>query len=1002
VVATVLTFLAADDEPVVHEAVAAHAGRSAVGDGCVVAAFDAVDAAVAAALAIGRCAPGARVALHADAGRCIRLRDVANDGQMLVAAALVQDGLMPARSLLDLGVHRLRDLAPGERVFELRRAGDDAGPRPLRSLDPSRTNLPVQLTSFVGRRVELAAVAELLPRARLVTLTGAGGSGKTRLALQVAADQAGRFADGVWWVELADVTDPALVAEAVAAATGALAAPGRSLTTQLAARRLLVCLDNCEHVLDGAADVAEALLRDCPEVSILATSREPLGAGAETIWRVPTLAGDDALALFAERAAQVRPGFELDQPTTAVVRALCARLDGIPLALELAAAWLGTLTPAQIEAGLDDRFALLVRGRRGAAPRQQTLAASIDWGHGMLDEGDRVAFRRLAVFAAGFDLDAARAVCDGDDALGALGRLVDKSMVIAEDHDGRARFRLLETMRQYALERLREAGEVDDARDRHLDHFLFVVEDMAPERDRDKDAWRERLLVDYDNLRAAVRWGLAAQDPERGRRLAAGLPWLWHLTGHGRDGLDVIRQAIARAPDDRSLVQARLLCGAALVADTAGPLDVGFDPAQAALDLAREHGDARLEALCLALIAVRELAADFDRASEAGAAAERAGRAAGDGFVVDATRALRGMVLQLRDDHAAAQETLAEAVDGLLARGDRGVAATAVGFQATSALCTGDLAAARELAQRAVAIAAPLADYHRVGTSRAVLALVLGTRGELDAALATMEPVLRLVEGAEGAVFVPGLARTMGTLHLWRGDADEALRWLEPAADPLAPLPEALALAGRSEEADAPAARAEEVARAHGMPRALADALEQQGFLAATDDPERAIDLHHQALAIRVEHGLRTFYPDSLDALAALAGYVGRTEHAARALAASDRARAELGYPRRPTLQTLVADVVPDPGEALALDDAVSHVRRTRGARARPPGGWASLTPTELEVVRLAVEGLNNPEIGARLFMSRSTVKTHLSHVYAKLGVANRTELAKLAAAHLS
>ncbi|HKE81018.1 MAG TPA: LuxR C-terminal-related transcriptional regulator [Solirubrobacteraceae bacterium] len=864
-----------------------------------------------------------------------------------------------------------------------------------------RTNLPVQLTSFVGRRIELAAVAELLARARIVTLTGAGGSGKTRLALQVAAGQAARFGDGVWWVELADVTDPALVADAVAAATGALAAPGRSLTAQLAGRRLLVCLDNCEHVLDGAAEVAEALLRDCPELSILATSREPLGAGGETIWRVPTLAGDDAVALFAERAALVRPDFELDPPTTAAVRALCARLDGIPLALELAAAWLGTLTPQQIEEALDDRFALLVRGRRGAPPRQQTLAASIDWGHGMLGEGDRVAFRGLGVFAGGFDLDAARAICHGGDALGALGRLVDKSMVIAEDHDGRARFRLLETLRQYALERLREAGEDDAARDRHLDHFLSLVEDMAPQLDRDKDAWRERLVIDYDNLRAALRWGLAADDPERGRRLAAGLPWLWHLTGHGRDGLDVIRQAIARAPDERSLVQARLLCGAALVADTAGPLDVGFDPALAALDLAREHGDARLEALCLALIAVRELAVDLDRAAQAGAVAERAGRAAGDGFVVDATRALQGMVLHLRDDHGAAQATLAEAVGGLLARGDRGVAATAVGFQASSALYTGDLAAARELAERAVAIAAPLADYHRVGTTRAVLALVLGTSGALDAALAAMEPVLRLVEGAEGTVFVPGLARTMGTLHLWRGDAGKALRWLESADDPLAPLPEALALAARTDEASAAAARAEDVARTHGMPRARADALEQQGFLAATDDPERAIDLHHEALAIRVDHGLRTFYPDSLDALAALAAYVGREELAGRALAASDRARAELGYPRRPTLHALVADLVPDAGEALALDDAVAYVRRTRGARARPPGGWASLTPTELEVVRLAVEGLNNPEIGARLFMSRSTVKTHLSHVYAKLGVANRTELAKLAAAYL-
>jgi predicted ATPase/DNA-binding CsgD family transcriptional regulator len=900
--------------------------------------------------------------------RCERLREIANDGQTLLSsltASLVADALPAGWSLHDLGMHRLRDLSHPERVFELRADGVAEAP-PLRSLDAYPNNLPLQLTSFVGRRAELDAVHRLLTGERLVTLTGAGGSGKTRLAAQVAAEQADRWPDGVWWVELVSAGDGAQVAELVAAAVGVLVEPvqgaRRSLLAQLPGRRMLVCLDNCEHVLDGAADVADAVLRTCPESSLLTTSREPLGIPGEAVWRIPSLSEDEALSLFVERGSQVRPWFSLDPANESAVRTMCARLDGIPLALELAAAWLGTLTPAQIEAGLDDRFALLVRGPRGVPARQQTLAASIAWSHDLLDEPDRVVFRRLAAFSGGFTLDAARAACgNGAEVLEALGRLVDKSLVVAGD----ARFRMLETIREYAGERLREAGEEASTRDRHLDHYLAVVEASEPELDRDKDAWRARLEAEHDNLRAALDWGLSADDPERGRRLASGLPWLWHLHGHGPEGIEFLQRAIRRAPDDRSVLQARLLTGVALVADTAGPLDIEYDVAQRALELATEHGDERLRRLCLALSAVGQFYTDFDAAWELACENLDAAEAAGDGFVVDATRALQGIILHLRDRHDEARPLLESAAAGLLGRGDRGVAATVVGFQAAGALYTGE--PARELAERAVEIAEPLGDYHRVGTARSTLALVLGAGGDVGAGLRVMEPVLRLLERADA--FVPGMARVLGTLHLWRGDLEDAVRWLEResrstdrgadtylAAQALPPLGAALRLLGRDDEAAGVLDRAVAVARTLGMPRVEADALEQQAHLAA--DP----DLHHEALALRVEHGLRGSYAGSLDALAALTG--------------------------RPD---------PEMRARMTLEEAVAYVRRARGTRARPPGGWASLTPTELDVVRLAVEGLNNPEIGKRLFMSRSTVKTHLSHVYAKLGVANRTELAALA-----
>jgi predicted ATPase/DNA-binding CsgD family transcriptional regulator len=909
-------------------------------------------------------------------------------------------------------------------------AGTESPHRDTRARAPR--NLPVQLTGFVGRQAERAGVGRALADRRLVTLTGVGGAGKTRLAAQVAADQAERWPDGVWWVELGAVTDAADVAEVVASTIGVLVEPVRgplgSVTVALADCRTLVCLDNCEHVLEGAAEVAAALLRACPEVTVLATSREPLGLPGETVWQVPPLTTDDALALFVERAGAVRPGFALDAAGEAAVRAMCARLDGIPLALELAAAWLRTLTPQQIESGLDDRFGLLVRGPRGAVPRQQTLAASIEWSHALLDEHDRTVFRRLATFPGGFGLEAARSVAAAGavarvGVLDALGRLVDKSLVVATESGGEARYRLLETIREFAADRLEEAGEVAATRDRHLAHVLAFAEGIEPELRRDMDAWRTRLEPEQANLRAALDWGLAAPDPEPGRRLAAALPWLWHLHGQGPEGIDFLRRAIRRAPQDRSRLQARLLTGIALVADTASPFGLEFDAAQRALEIATEQGDEPLRALCLTLSAVGRFFTDFDAAWRLSVEALEVAEAAGDAFVVDAARALQGIILHLRDRHEAAEPLLGSAVEGLLRR-HRGIAATTLGFQASGALSTGRLDQARRLATQAVRVAEPLGDYHRVGSTRSVLALVLGLGGQVDAGLEVMRPVLRLVEGAENDVFVPGMARTMGSLELGRGRPEAAARWFERearstdggaetwiAAQAMPGLGAALRAAGHIDRARDVLERAVAVARGLGMPRVVAEALEQQAHLAAADDPDRAVELHHEALGGRVEHGLRTFYVDSLDALAALGAGTQPASEAVRVLAASDRARQAMGYPRGPAgrlvHETCVRSLRAALGErafaeawaegaGLGLEEAVAYVRRARGSRGRPSTGWDSLTPTELEVVRLVVDGLSNPEIGRRLFMSRGTVKAHLSHVYAKLGVANRTELATL------
>jgi predicted ATPase/class 3 adenylate cyclase/DNA-binding CsgD family transcriptional regulator len=1036
----------------------------------VVAVFASATEAVAAALDIQTSliaetwpdglAPAVRIGLHTGEARlrddryytgpalhrCARLRDVAHGGQTLlsaVTASVVSDALPPGSWLSDLGAHRLRDLSRPERIFQLCHAGlVDAFP-PLRSLDTLANNLPIQLTSFVGRGDELTAVELLLAGERLVTLTGAGGCGKTRLAVQAAAEQADLgFRDGVWWVDLGPVTDPAQVAELVASTTGVLVEPVggplRALTLQLRDRRMLVCLDNCEHLLDACAELAEALLRSCPEVSVLATSREPLGVAGETVWRVPSLVEDEAVSLFAERASRVRPWFTLDDTNEAAVRTMCRRLDGIPLAVELAAAWLRTLTPAQIAAGLDDRFELLVRGPRGVMARQQTLAASMDWSHDLLDDIDRVVFRRLAVFAGGFTLDAARAVCaEGPvaehEVLTALGRLVDKSLVVVDDGDGdgEARYRLLETMREYAHDRLDAAEETAAARDRHLDHFLALAETAEPEPGRaDQDIWLARLETEHDNLRAALRWGLALPDPDRARRLAAVLPWLWWTHGHGHEGVDFLQQAISQAPDDRSILQARLLTGLALVADTAGPLQLELDAAQRGMEIAMANGDDRHRGRCLLLSAVVQFYVDFVAARELCEEARRCGEAAGDAFVVDGAFLLEALILSSRDRHEAARPLLEEGTERCLRHGGRAFGSMGIGYQVDTAARTGDVRLAVRLATKAMEVAEPLGDYYGVGGATGHLAWATGLAGDIDAGRRIMEPVVRSVEGADHEVFVPRMAAVLGTLYLWAGEFEDAVGWFEqearstdPAADSLIVaralpgLGAALRHLGRVEEAREELDRAVALTRRLDVPYLLAEALEQLGHLSAPEDPDRAEDLHHQALATRVDHGLRTFYVDSLDALAGLACRAESFPEAVRLLAASDAARDTIGYPRPPVDQPghqatvdrlraalgdgAFADAWAD-GAGLALDDVVAYVRRARGARGRPSTGWASLTPTELDVIRLVVEGLTNPEIGARLFMSRATVKTHLSHVYAKLGVANRIELATFASAQVA
>ncbi|MEW6637706.1 MAG: AAA family ATPase, partial [Actinomycetota bacterium] len=412
----------------------------------------------------------------------------------------------------------------------------------------SASMLPAEISSFVGRERELSALKELLAGVRLLTLTGPGGCGKTRLALRAAREVAEEFERGVWWVELASLSGPEMVAQAAAGAAGVREVPGRSLIRLLAERlgedRALLVLDNCEHLIGACAALSETLLRSCPGLSVLATSREALGVAGETVWLVSPLsvpsrqsAEDpssleryEAVRLFAERARATASGFEPIRQNLPAIARVCRRLDGIPLAVELAAARTKMLSVEQIAGRLEeDVFRLLTDGSRTAPSRQRTLRATMDWSYGLLSEDEKVLFHRLATFSGGFILEAAEGVCAGeglerDEVLDLLSRLVDKSLVVVHQHSGEARYGLLETVRQYARERLAESGEAATVEMGHARFFLRLAEESEPAMlGAGQLEWLERLEREHANLRAALGWLLEERETERGLRFAAAL-----------------------------------------------------------------------------------------------------------------------------------------------------------------------------------------------------------------------------------------------------------------------------------------------------------------------------------------------------------------------------------------------------------------------------------------------------------------------------------------------
>jgi predicted ATPase/class 3 adenylate cyclase len=575
-----------------------------------------------------------------EVSRAARIAAAAHGGQVLVSdttESLVRDLLAPGLTLRELGEHRFKDLVRPQRIYQLVIDGlPDSFPT-LRSLDSTPNNLPTQTTTFIGRQRELASAVERLQATRLLTLTGPGGSGKTRLALHLAADLLERFPDGVWLVELAPVTDPAGIAPTLAAAAHISERPGRSaldtVTDWLRSRRVLVVLDNCEHLVAACAEVADSILRSCPDVTIIATSREGLNVAGEALMPVPSLRlplGEklppldelreyEAISLFVTRCSAFQPEFALTEENAADVVRICRRLDGVPLALELAAARVRVLSVAQVAKRLDDRFRLLTGGGRNAVARQQTLRGLIDWSYDLLTETERLLLRRLSIFVGGSTLEAAEAVCGGDgierDAvLELLAHLVDKSLVAMQDIGGAARYSMLETIREYAREKLVDSGEADTLRRRHFEHFFRSSTDhglwFSP-------SGPERIGIEYDNLRAALEWIEA--DPHGS---AEGLLLAGSMYGPavGRGRMAELRQtltaALARSdPAARTLGRARALSVAAFLTAMNGDLDMATGYAEEAIEMYRDLGEKR--ELAWALIGVARWGPDVEMSAGA-------------------------------------------------------------------------------------------------------------------------------------------------------------------------------------------------------------------------------------------------------------------------------------------------------------------------------------------------------------------------------------------------
>lgn len=1030
------------------DTVAAHRGERLVNedheDKFAAGFADAGDAAACAiALQSSPTAPlRPRIALHADeaplaepsahprslVNRAARLCDLAHGGQTLLsetAQQLMAQQLPPEAWLIDLGAVRLRGIPYPERLSQLCHRDLATDFPPLRTGKATHEpHFPTPLTSFVGRAKELAELRQLVDGNRLVTLTGSGGVGKTRLALQLAEEFVDHFRDGAWCVDLTPISEPELLAERVAHTLGLPDRPDHSPVDTLVRfavdRQLLLVLDNCEHLLDACAHMTATLLAASSELTIVATSREPIGVAGEVTWKTPSLSlADEAVELFRQRAQLVRPGFT-STDDAALVAEICRRLDGVPLAIELAATRVRALSLNEIAAGLGQRLQLLTGGARTVVPRHQTLRASEDWSHDLLSESERVVFRRLATFRGGFDLDAAVAVAGDSDlsrahVIDKLTQLVDKSLVVADSTGDATRFRLLQTVQQYAMEKLAESGERETILARHRDHYAALFDAGVT---AGYEWGIEQAELEIDNLRAAFTWSRDRGDIDLAAGLASSLLPLW-IHSRTLEGLawfnSVLADAAAMAPGTRALALADKAIFDALTGNYGQ-----VDHAEQAVAIARNLDDPGLLAWALAACGFTcsyspELALGYFEqaialspamdddwrlsqlygvqaysafvagdlhtlrlAAEQGAAL---GDAVGDWSVARLSRLCLGLAHLHRGELASAVELARQVAMEAESDHDPLFSAQSLTVLTEALSCQGDIRGALAAAQACVAAAAELIDFHR--------AFSFGAMADAYLAAGDAAGAQAAADAARDACALPQLLAINGNplarVALHYGDLATARRWVDEAMPVGSGFHRVLLLEvrGRIAMAEGELAQAEQDAN-----DALTIAAETEAYLAV---------------------------PDLLDLSAALNTNAGRHNDAALLFGAAAGARERTGATRPKVYDAAFDEAVTilraamspvdfdrrwAQGSALPTDEAIAYACRLDGRGRRPSSGWASLTPAELNVVRLISSGMRDKDIAAQLSVSPRTVHSHLNRIYTKLDISSRLQLAQEAARH--